>query len=619
MRFNYLKQKQDLSLILISIIFYLLIQHFFRLDIIGYWESVSVYSSLKPSSNPILGNIQIAADTTGGHGLGYPLILLSAYISKFFTLSFSSLKYIFLFYSIIFIIFYYYSIKHFINSFVAFSSIILLILNPYFLYMSPMIISQSFTLALIFFNIFLFTKFENDKSKTIYFLLSISISLLLMNYILGRYVLLIVIIYFFLKDILQNSFNKDIFINNIFLYSKLIILSLIILCVIFPPNIGILFSKNLFFPFTTLQQGGEVVLYESRILEIIYLNIQHVIYTYFLGGNFNYGFNLINSESVNFFPLISIIFLLIGYFTALKKKTLNLFILIFITLFTLIILSNSIIEDGKLIGTSISVYRMYILVPIMTIFICYGIQEISQHFFKKSKQNQLFKILAILTLLLVSFYNIFKSENSYENIKKIYLTKNSFYENIFDKSDKNYELRIALDYHMKIRTLSTKFINYLESKENDKTNPQYIYLKLNKDLNFIKYPPRLKNDKITKYSKHIFFTLYFNDIGDETYTFLYNTKDEINLLKKMDQYSRIQEKKLENSMEKIIAKKIINLFDHLIDFKKENETYEVYKVNFNKNFKRIILYNEEEYFFVKNKLGIEPITINVSEFFSEKK
>ena len=52
---------------------------------------------------------------------------------------------------------------------------------------------------------------------------------------------------------------------------------------------------------------------------------------------------------------------------------------------------------------------------------------------------------------------------------------------------------------MKIRTLSTKFINYLESKENDKTNPQYIYLKLNKDLNFIKYPPRLKNDKITKY------------------------------------------------------------------------------------------------------------------------
>ena len=88
MRFNYLKQKQDLSLILISIIFYLLIQHFFRLDIIGYWESVSVYSSLKPSSNPILGNIQIAADTTGGHGLGYPLILLSAYISKFFTLSF---------------------------------------------------------------------------------------------------------------------------------------------------------------------------------------------------------------------------------------------------------------------------------------------------------------------------------------------------------------------------------------------------------------------------------------------------------------------------------------------------------------------------------------------------
>ena len=210
-----------------------------------------------------------------------------------------------------------------------------------------------------------------------------------MNYILGRYVLLIVIIYFF-KRYSSNSFNKDIFINNIFLYSKLIILSLIILCVIFPPNIGILFSKNLFFPFTTLQQGGEVVLYESRILEIIYLNIQHVIYTYFLGGNFNYGFNLINSESVNFFPLISIVFLLIGFFTAFKKKTLNLFILIFITLFTLIILSNSIIEDGKLIGTSISVYRMYILVPIMTILFVMEFKKFLNTFLKsRNKINYL--------------------------------------------------------------------------------------------------------------------------------------------------------------------------------------------------------------------------------------
>ncbi len=262
---------------------------------------------------------------------------------------------------------------------------------------------------------------------------------------------------------------------------------------------------------------------------------------------------------------------------------------------------------------------MYILVPIMTIFICYGIQEISQQVFKKSKQNQFFKILAILTLAIASFYNILKSEKSYENVKKIYFTKNSFFENIFDKRDKNYELRIALDYHMKIRTLSTKFINYLENEEINKTNPKYIYLKFDKDLNFIKYPPRLKNDKITKYSKHIFFTLYFNDIGDEIYTFLYNTKDEISLLKKMDEYSKIQEKKLENSMEKIIAKKIIDLFDHFIDFKQEKETYEEYNVNFNKNFKRIILYNEEEYFFVKNKLGIEPISINVSEFISEKK
>ena len=137
--------------------------YFFQVDIIGYWESVSVYSSLEPGSSPIFGNIQIAADTTGGHGIDYPLILLSQYFAKIFTLSFSSLKYIFLIYSTVFLIFYYYAIKYITNSSIAFFSLLLLIINPYFLYMNTMLISQTFTLALVFLNILLFIKFEKKN------------------------------------------------------------------------------------------------------------------------------------------------------------------------------------------------------------------------------------------------------------------------------------------------------------------------------------------------------------------------------------------------------------------------------------------------------------------------
>ena len=274
MNLKSIESKTDLFFISLSILIYLIINYFFHVDIIGVWESVSVYSSLEPGSDTILGNIQISADTTGGHGIGYPLILFSQYFAKIFTISFSSLKYIFLIYSIFFLIFYYYSIKYFIDSYTAFFSLILIIINPYFLFMSTMVISQQFTLTLIFLNILLFIKFEKNKSMFMFFLLSTSISLLLMNYILGRYLLVVIIFYFFFKSIYKKSFTKEIIIKNTFLFSKFIIFSLFLLIIIFPPNLGILFSKNLFLPFSALLKGGESVLYESNFLEIIFLNIK---------------------------------------------------------------------------------------------------------------------------------------------------------------------------------------------------------------------------------------------------------------------------------------------------------------------------------------------------------
>ena len=610
MNLDILKSKIDLSFILISIIFYLIVMYLFRVDIIGYWESVSVYSSLEPGSSAILGNIQIAADTTGGHGIGYPLILLSQYFAKIFTLSFSSLKYIFLIYSILFLIFYYYSIKYIANSFIAFFSLIFLIINPYFLYMNTMLISQTFTLALVFLNILLFIKFEKNKSLILFFILSISISLLLMNYILGRYILLITILYFFFRAITQKSFSKEIIVQNIFLYSKLILLSLFILIVIFPPNLDVLFSKNLFLPVSALQQGGETILYENRILEIIFLNIKHIINTYFLSPISNNDFNIINSEPANLFPLVSIFFFLFGFFTAFKKKVLILFKLIFLNLVILIVLSNSVVEEGNLVSTSISVYRMYMLVPIMTIFISYGVQEISNYFFKNLKYNQIFKLSIMIILIIFNFQNIIKSDNYYNQIRNNYFTENNKMKKFLDKQDKNYEYRLALDYHVKIRSLSNKLTNFIENKKN---NTRYIYLNIDADLDFLKYPPRLKNDNITKYSKHIFYTLYLNDISDENYTFIYHTKDELSFKKKIINYSNMKDEDIKGSTDKIIAKKIAKLFKKIITIDYKIDTYKIYKVNYFNNIENIILFNEEEYLYVKDVLGLDVHSIRTSE------
>lgn len=609
MNIDFLKSNIDLSFILISIIFYLIVMYFFQVDIIGYWESVSVYSSLEPGSSPIFGNIQIAADTTGGHGIDYPLILLSQYFAKIFTLSFSSLKYIFLIYSTAFLIFYYYSIKYITNSSIAFFSLLLLIINPYFLYMNTMLISQTFTLALVFLNILLFIKFEKKKSLTIFFILSISISLLLMNYILGRYILLITILYFFLRAIKQNFFSKQIIIQNIFSYSKLVLLSLFILIVIFPPNLGILFSKNLFLPVSALQQGGETILYESKILEIIFANIKHIINTYFLSPISNNDFNIINSEPSNFFPLASTLFFLFGFFIAFKKRVLILFNLIFLNLVILIVLSNSVVEEGNLTSTSISVYRMYMLVPIMVIFISYGIQEISNYLFKNPKYNQIFKLSIMIILIIFNFQKIIKSDKHFNQIKNSYFLENDIMKKFLDEQDKNYEYRLALDYHVKIKSLSNKLINLIENKD---INTQYIYLNIDKNLVFLKYPPRLKNDDITKYSKHIFYTLYLNDISDENYTFIYHEKDEVSLKKKIESYLNVKDEDIKGSTDKLIAKKIANLLKKIItiDYKKDN--YKIYKVNYFNDIKKIILFNEEEYLYVKDILGLDVHTIRAS-------
>ena len=74
---NFLQKRSDSIIVFFIILFFLLIYFIFRSNVIGYWESVSIYSILEPNSYPPLPNIQIRGDSTGGQGLGYPLLILT--------------------------------------------------------------------------------------------------------------------------------------------------------------------------------------------------------------------------------------------------------------------------------------------------------------------------------------------------------------------------------------------------------------------------------------------------------------------------------------------------------------------------------------------------------------
>lgn len=621
MPFNLIKLYIDKVLLLFLIFFYLIFNYYFQLNIIGYWESVAVYSALEPGSYPVLGNIQIAADTTGGHGIPYPLILISKYIAKFFTISFSSIKYIFKIYSIIFLIFYFFIIKYLTKSiFISFFSTILFITNPYFLYMGNMLISQQLTLTLIFLNLFLFIKYQKNNSFFNFIFLSISISALLMNYIIGRYIVLFLIFYFWYNSNNFQNFNKNIFLKNILTYLKLIFTSVIFLILIFPPNLASLFSKNILFPFTTLSQGGETLLFENNILKIIYFNLKYLLNNFFFNSNSDFSFNIINSEPTNIFPLIASFFLIIGFIKSFKKKELYLITLIAIIILFLILFSNTEIKDNALISSSISVYRLYLIVPFLNIFIVYGVVEFTGYISKSRLLNYYLKYFILLFLISTFFLNIYKSNVKFRELQNIYSNIIPINNNYNDLFYSNSDYRRALDYHFKIRSISNKIVSVMENKTVDKKlSLNFFYIDFDRDLNFLKHPPRLRNDDIYRYARHIFFLIYINDYSKQKNTFLFNTKHEKTLLKKITEIKNRKFENSKNNFDKIIAKKIAILLNYFFTFENAQEEFKYYEVNYFHDYKNVILFNDQEYSYVKNFLNMPINVIKLSELLNYNK
>ncbi len=604
----------DSSVIILIILFYLIISNIFQVNIIGYWESVSIYNTLEPGSYPPLANIQVRGDTTGGYSLGYPLIILSKYFSKFFTLSYSSLKYLFFIYSSLFIIFFYNFIKNLLGRTVAIVSLLLLILNPYFIYMSTLITAQQISLTLIFgLLIFIFEFKKNFSNKTLIFA-SIFTSLLLMNYIYGRYLLIFILVYVFVSLILEKKISEKKLSETFFGFFKLIFLSVSLLIIFYPPNIGLLLSKNLFIPLV----DGEISIFESNIFEIFLLNLKYIFNTFFLSSDSDLYFNIINGEKVRIFNYYSLIIFLVGFLLSIFDKKLLLINSILLFLIILISLSYSEIIDGQIVSTSISVYRIYLLVPFLFIYVGYGVFKISNYFSYSGSKKNLFIVLLLFSLGLTNLIHLNNSNNKIINFEK---NVNYFlYQEKFKikKIDKVEMVNLENDYHFKLWSISKKMYQLLRKDRETNNNLEYIYLKKDIDLNFKKMPPRIRNIDTHKYSLHIFNTLYLNEFGDLKFSYLYKSKEKNTLKKKIKDYARSNIKYELKHLDKITAQiiaKILNKY-FLPESSPNNSEYSEANISYFKKPKFIIIHSQDEYDFVKIKLKKNIKTILLSELIS---
>ena len=143
-----------------------------------------------------------------------------------------------------------------------------------------------------------------------------------------------------------------------------------------------LLSKNLFIPLI----DGEISIFESNVLEVFLLNLQHIFYTFFLSTDSDLYFNIINGEKVRIFNYYSLLIFLIGFLFSIFKKKLLLIKSILFFLLVLISLSYSEINNGQIVSTSISVYRIYILIPFLFIYVGYGVIKFRTIFLQGTKK-----------------------------------------------------------------------------------------------------------------------------------------------------------------------------------------------------------------------------------------
>ena len=625
---NFRTKYKSIEILLIFIFFTVLYFFLFFYKnhfLIGRWESGVIYDSFMPTSELLLPSIQIAGDTVGYHGTGYPLLKISKFFSMLFVQDTITIKILPNVYGILTLILFFKIIFEKFGIKVAYCSTGLFLTNYYFQVMHGLLIAPPLTLLLIFFCIDRFNHFDNKKFSS-YFLAAVASSLLCMNYIIGRYVLIIIFFYFILDE--NFSFGKKIKIINFKKVKdlfKIILFMILILTVIYPPNLSILFSKEIFFPTFA---SGESASFELK--DIYQTLIQNLIYIYnlLIVGNYNEIniFDLTFGKIFKISPKIFIFFFLIGIFSSLKQKNYFFFYILFFSIFFMSLMSHVDLNKLResLPSSTMSSFRVYSMVPFYFLFSSVGILFVTEKVMNYFKMKRSYSFIFITLLILFNALSFIKEKTVFYNyVASINI---DFNQSVISKGKSaDFQDRLNQIYFLKLSKYVQEKINS-ENKQYFENKFSFIYL----DENYFTpsyYPPgwggyggyprkdeELQPKKNTYYFP-MFMSFYLNHHKKVGY--LIREKDQYFWWKKIstiitnqEEYEKfIKTKSQTEIIVVILLRTINNLFGNKIfkftnndlvnDENKDINKYIIYNPSFFKKLSHVIISDEDQLNFVK--------------------
>ena len=632
----------DLSYLIITFLIIIYFTITYSPPIISLWESAEIYLDFLPIDKRLMV-LSISEDpVTSGHfnnSFGYAFLIVSRYISDIFGNQLSIIRIPSTIYGLFALALFFIIIKKWFDFKLAILSILLLATNQYFLIFQHLLLPQMATLLMMFFLIFRFQKFNEKQNLYTIILLGLAFCLCSLNYITGRLFAVSIIFYYLLipnnLHLLKISTFKDIFSkkrSKNFLYLSISIV--LIFTILYPGNIFLFFSKEFIMPSTRI---GEYNPGFFEIINNISLNFIHLIREYIL--NFStlpsdiliHRTFRIENILVIFFSLIGLIFLIKNH-----SNKVNLF-LIFVFSINLIFPLMSTVDYSKNHPYSMSVHRLFFLIPFILLIAAIGFMEI----FKRIKNNKIKNIIFFLfcIFLLVRFVDLnINSKNFLNslNAKEIDVNKKPLSNNIekiddetISRLDKHYN---QIYFYKLAKLIKNEISSYDNSADN---NVIFVDEKLYTPANYAFGGGDIPRKGYPYYFK-IFLSIYLSE-NDLNVKYLVETQDikqtriqkALQVIERFknnqntpDQYPRnLNQEKILRFLILILdqVEKIDYIQNKISKIKQGNTLFDksffgqryFYKPTYNVNSNIILATNKEELSILKNNLKNAKIILKL--------
>jgi hypothetical protein len=358
-------------------------------QIMSLWEGSVIYNDFRPDMNkplPFLA-IQRGGDSVGFHGLGYGTLITARWIADIFGHSLNVIRLPSVIYSLISLWLLFIITKRWFGPMAAFVAAGLLMTNYTFLTFQHTLIVQAVTLAGILFCIERLQNLNIKQTRLAAVTFGLACALTALHHVLGRICMLTILTIALVdyKRITEKNW-KHIFTWISLERTKLWIWSfsglVVSLFVFFPLNLKYFFKTQ--FIFSPL---GEYSTEVSGSLNNFVYNLKF-FWVYFLGFSGEES-QAISDIMVSIpYPVESLFIwfvAIIGFGVCFKKREYPYIVimLLFGILFMASMLSDTFPDRPGILGSTLSSYRLYYLIPFLITLVAIAFEEIIQRFSSK--------------------------------------------------------------------------------------------------------------------------------------------------------------------------------------------------------------------------------------------